>query len=135
MSLTMAAVEAAAKQDPAAMRSAAEAMVSLSAQDVFGALGQLFSMIGPNMKPEQREIVRAELGAASGPDRVRAAVIAIGTPLIVDSDPTLAGQAIARQAAELANDQELWAGAIWETVEAAGRASGRIGMTFNLATR
>jgi hypothetical protein len=131
MSLTMAAVQAAARQDIPAMLTAGQNMEALSAQQVFGALGNFFSGMSSAMTPEYKAIVRTELDAAHGPEGVHAAVLDIGTALMIDCDGKEAGAAVVRHATKLANQDGQWAGVIWETVEAAGRACGRIGVQFN----
>jgi hypothetical protein len=132
MSLTMAAVEAAARKDVPAMVAAGQAIEQqLSAAEVFQALASFFLTISPSMKSQQKEIIRAELESTSGPDSVRAAVMDIGSALIIDCDSEKGAAAFVHHAKQLAAQPNLWAGVIWETVEAAGRACGHIGVTFN----
>lgn len=134
LSVTMAAVEAASRQDVPAMIAAGEALGSLSAQDVFGSLGAFFTGIAPGITAEQDAIIKAELAGAHGPASVRAAVMDIGTALMIDRDGKAAGHAVVAHARCLVDQDGLWPGVIWETVEAAGRACGRIGVQFNWKT-
>ena len=131
ISVTFAAVEAVAQEDVPTIQASALQLQQLSAQDIFGALGDVFKRIRPTLKPEQLEIIHAEIGAADGPESVRQAVADIGEALLINCDPQLAARKIAEHATHLANEQDKWAGVIWETVEAAGRSWRRLEIKAN----
>jgi len=131
VSITFAAVEAVARQDIPAIKASALQLQQLSAQDIFGALGDVFKKIQPALKPEQLDIIRVEIGAADGPASVRQAVADIGSALLVTCDPQLAATKIAEHATQMAEEQDKWAGVIWETVEAAGRSWRRLEIKAN----
>ena len=131
VSITFAAVDAVAQQDVSAIKASALQLKQLSAQDIFGALGDVFTRIRPALKPEQLDIISAEIGAADGPVSVRQAVADIGDALMIKCDPQLAATKIAEHATHLAGEQGEWAGIVWETVEAAGRSWRRLEIKAN----
>jgi hypothetical protein len=131
--ITFSVVEAVAYGDGNAILAAAEPLQALSAEQVFSALGGVFSRISGALGPSEREILREELRAASGGNDVRSAVVEIGEAALVSCNAKDAAHAIIRQAQKFGNDQENWAGVIWETVEAAGRFWGRCEIRANWA--
>lgn len=135
MSLTMAAVEAVARKDEPAMVAASQAIEQLSAGEVFQALASLFLIISPSMTQQYKDTIRVELAAASGPDSVKAGVMDIGSAIMIDCDGKKGAAAVVRHAEILAPQGNLWAGVIWETIEAAGRACGRLNVTFDWKRR
>jgi hypothetical protein len=127
MSATMAMVEAVAQNDKAATLRAEQDVDKLKPADVLDSLGRFGQLIAKGVRPEQKDLMRAELAAASGDDVVHAAVIDIGTALLVDASPNAAASALAAHAKALGSaGGEALTAVLGEIIWATGRIVRRL---------
>jgi hypothetical protein len=101
MSATMALVEALAADDKPAIERAAQDVSSLSPGEVIQSLGKFGMLFAKGFTPEHKQVIRAELVAAAGPEPVRAAVLDIGTELLINVNAKAAAQAVGAHAKRL----------------------------------
>jgi hypothetical protein len=131
MSLVMKYVEAASLDEEQRMDAAAASLDGVNARVVFDALGKFGGFIVPNLKPEQLDVIREELGAANGAPEVQAAVRDIGTLLLVTPNLPEAYQTIIRHGPAIrALGDGGWPLVVTLTLRAAGRAFGRLKITM-----
>ena len=106
MSATMALVQALAADDKPAIQRAAQDVSSLSPGEVVQSLGKFGMLFAKGFTPEHRQVIRAELAAATGPEPVRAAVLDIGTELLINVNAKAAVQAVGTHAKRLGSGAE-----------------------------
>jgi hypothetical protein len=129
MSATMALASAIDGGDQAEIAACAEAVESLSAQQIFGSVGNLGQILSRHLTQERRDLIRRELAAADGPPEVQAAVRDIGESLLLNVNAQAAAAAVARYAKEIIPaGNNLWSGVIFETVAATGRIVRELGV-------
>lgn len=127
MSATMALVEALAADDKPAIQRAAQDMSSLAPAAVIQSLGKFGMLIAKGIRPEQREVIRAELAAATGPEPVRAAVVDIGTELLINVNAKAAVQVVGAHASRLGpSGEERFVPVTRELISAVGRIVRRL---------
>jgi hypothetical protein len=130
LSVTMAMVQAIVTEDQAAILQASKAVQSLSPAEVFSSLGNFGQLIANGVKPEQKEIMRAELAAVDASPAVKSAVQDIGSALLVDVNPSAAGTAVGTHAKQLAGTED-WTAVIGETLYATARIVKRLDIKLN----
>lgn len=127
MSATMALAEALAADDKPAIQRAAQDVSSLAPAAVVQSLGKFGLLIAKGITLEQRQVIRAELAAAAGPEPVRAAVLDIGTELLINVNAKAAAQAVGAHATRLGpGGEERFVAVTNELISAAGRIVRRL---------
>jgi hypothetical protein len=127
MSATMALVEALAADDKRAIQRAARDVSGLSPGEVVQSLGKFGMLFATGFTPEHRQVIRAELAAATGPEPVRAAVLDIGTELLININAKAAVQAVGAHATRLGpGGEERFVPVTNELISATGRIARRL---------
>jgi hypothetical protein len=127
MSATMAVVEALAADNRPAIQRATQDVSSLSPAEVVQSLGKFGMLFAKGFTPEHRQVIRAELAAATGPEPVRAAVLDIGTELLINVNAKAAVQAVGTHATRLGpGGEERFVPVIDQLLSATGRIVRRI---------
>jgi hypothetical protein len=132
MSATMAMVEAFAQDDQAAMLAAAADVDKLGAADVLESLSRFGQLIAKGVRPEDKDVMRAEIAAAGGDSVLHGAVLDIGTAMLVDANPDAAAAAFAAHAEALGSaDGDALTALLGELMSATGRIVRRLDIKLN----
>ena len=132
LSLTMALVEAVAREDAGAIAEARESLAPVSTLEVLHSLFRFGHLICSRLKPEQQDVVRVELAAAEGPLAMKAAVEAVGGAVLLQARQDAVTKAVNRHFASMASaPDDAIRRAVLEIVNATGRICRRLDITLN----